>query len=155
MYCASSVGSPVQSFDQRTGTHPGPSPRRGAEAPGAHAADEVPRRGFVNPVAVSRGHGGAFPAGNRISARLFRRWMRWKIPQRVCRELARIVQEGLVNVRKHSAARQVLVRLTSANGHWQLAIEDNGQGFRFQDDSPRRNSTKWGKAPWSSGSASV
>src|SRR4029077_17677374 len=32
------------------------------------------------------------------------------MPQRICRELARIVQEGLVNVRKHSAARHVLVR---------------------------------------------
>src|SRR6202008_2730106 len=31
--------------------------------------------------------------------------------QRICRELARIVQEALVNVRKHSGAREVLLRM--------------------------------------------
>ena len=34
------------------------------------------------------------------------------MPQQVCRELARIVQEGLVNVRKHSRAQHVVVRLS-------------------------------------------
>ncbi len=38
------------------------------------------------------------------------------MPQQVCRELARIVQEGLVNVRKHSQAKQVLVRLGPMDG---------------------------------------
>ena len=37
------------------------------------------------------------------------------MPQRVCRELVRIVQEGLVNVRKHSKARHALVRLGSSS----------------------------------------
>lgn len=50
---------------------------------------------------------------------------------RVCRELVRIVQEGLVNVRKHSKARDVLVRLVSQEAGWKLTIEDNGQGFDF------------------------
>lgn len=50
---------------------------------------------------------------------------------RVCRELVRIVQEGLVNVRKHSKAREVLVGLLSQDGGWKLTIEDNGQGFDF------------------------
>lgn len=50
---------------------------------------------------------------------------------RVCRELVRIVQEALVNVRKHSKARQVLVRLVSQDEGWKLTIEDNGQGFDF------------------------
>ena len=50
---------------------------------------------------------------------------------RVCRELVRIVQEGLVNVRKHSKAREVLVRLISQDEGWKLTIEDNGQGFDF------------------------
>ncbi len=53
------------------------------------------------------------------------------MPQQVCRELARIVQEGLVNVRKHSGARQALVRLGSSNGRWNLVIEDDGRGFPF------------------------
>lgn len=51
--------------------------------------------------------------------------------QRVCREIARIVQEALVNVRKHSRAQHVLVRLHANNSHWQLTIEDDGRGFGF------------------------
>jgi signal transduction histidine kinase len=50
---------------------------------------------------------------------------------RVCRELVRIVQEALVNVRKHSRARQVLVRLFSKGGQWKLTVEDDGRGFDF------------------------
>ena len=50
---------------------------------------------------------------------------------RVCREVARIVQEGLVNVRRHSQAHNVLVRLGTQNGCWNLVIDDDGQGFPF------------------------
>ena len=53
------------------------------------------------------------------------------MPQRVCREVARIVQEALVNVRKHSKARQVLVRLDANHKCWKLMIEDDGRGFDF------------------------
>ncbi len=49
----------------------------------------------------------------------------------VCREVARIVQEALINIRKHSGASQVLVRFGMHSGHWRLVIEDNGQGFDF------------------------
>ncbi len=48
-----------------------------------------------------------------------------------CRELVRIVQEGLVNVRKHSAAQHVLVRFARENGTWKLTIADDGTGFGF------------------------
>ena len=51
---------------------------------------------------------------------------------RVCREVARIVQEALVNVRKHSKAKQVLVRMDAAKGVWRLSVEDNGKGFDWQ-----------------------
>jgi signal transduction histidine kinase len=51
---------------------------------------------------------------------------------RVCREVARIVQEGLVNVRKHSKAKQVLIRMDSGKTAWRLTIEDNGRGFDFE-----------------------
>jgi len=54
-----------------------------------------------------------------------------ELPQRVCRELARIVQESLVNVRKHSGAHHVLVRLARRAGILQLTVEDDGQGFAF------------------------
>ena len=50
---------------------------------------------------------------------------------RVGRELARIVQEALVNIRKHSDARNVLVRFAHGKGDWKLLIEDDGHGFDF------------------------
>ena len=53
------------------------------------------------------------------------------LPAQACRELARVVQEGLVNVRKHSRARSVYVRFGAQNGLWKLIIDDDGQGFPF------------------------
>ncbi len=53
------------------------------------------------------------------------------LAQKACRELARIVQESLVNVRKHSGAHHVLVRLAQRTGHLQLTVEDDGKGFSF------------------------
>ena len=50
---------------------------------------------------------------------------------RVCTELARIVQEALANVRKHSGASNVLVRFDGADGQWKLSVDDDGCGFRF------------------------
>src|SRR6266576_1043091 len=70
-----------------------------------------------------------------------------EMPQRVCRELARIVQEGLVNVRKHSGARLVLVRLSSNGGYWVLAIEDNGKGFPFSGRLSQVELDQLGKGP--------
>jgi signal transduction histidine kinase len=51
---------------------------------------------------------------------------------RVCRELAGVVQEALANVRKHSGATSVVVRLQPCGDEWQLAIDDNGRGFGFE-----------------------
>ena len=53
------------------------------------------------------------------------------LQQPVCRELARITQEALVNVRKHSGATHVLVQLLESKGSWELLIEDDGSGFPF------------------------
>lgn len=66
-----------------------------------------------------------------IAARFYSDLEELDMPQPVCRELARIVQEGLVNVRKHSGAHQVLVRLSAKDSHWKLSIEDDGRGFSF------------------------
>jgi signal transduction histidine kinase len=51
--------------------------------------------------------------------------------QRVCREVVRIVQEALVNVRKHSKARHVSVRLRANGSLWSITVEDDGTGFDF------------------------
>ncbi|MBI4464359.1 MAG: hypothetical protein HY647_06605 [Acidobacteria bacterium] len=50
---------------------------------------------------------------------------------RVCREVGRIVQEALVNVRRHSGAKNVVVSLTLQDGNWKLVIDDDGRGFPF------------------------
>ena len=51
---------------------------------------------------------------------------------RVCREVARIAQEALVNVRKHSSARAVVVNLGHNNNSWTMSVEDDGCGFGFE-----------------------
>jgi signal transduction histidine kinase len=53
------------------------------------------------------------------------------LPPHICREVAGIVQEALVNVRKHSGARNVLIRLGYQEGAWALTIDDDGRGFEF------------------------
>jgi signal transduction histidine kinase len=51
-------------------------------------------------------------------------------PQRV-RELVRIAQEALVNIRKHSGARTVVLRLEQSTDACVLTIDDDGHGFDF------------------------
>ena len=53
------------------------------------------------------------------------------LPPRVCTEVARILQEALVNIRKHSGAHNILVRLDAAGGHCKLIVDDDGHGFDF------------------------
>lgn len=66
-----------------------------------------------------------------ISTRFITDIQHLDMPQRVCREVLRIVQEGLVNVRKHSGARHALVRLAAGKERWNLVLEDDGKGFPF------------------------
>jgi signal transduction histidine kinase len=53
------------------------------------------------------------------------------VPPHVGHELVRILQEALVNVRKHSGACKVLVRCVPADGHLKVTIDDDGRGFDF------------------------
>ena len=69
------------------------------------------------------------------------------MPQRVCREILRIVQEGLVNVRKHSGARHALVRLASSKEKWNLTLEDDGKGFPFAGRYNQDQMEEAGKGP--------
>ena len=69
------------------------------------------------------------------------------MPQRVCRELLRIVQEGLVNVRKHSGARHALVRLGFNREQWTVTIEDDGKGFPFSGRLDQAQLDDMGKGP--------
>ena len=51
------------------------------------------------------------------------------LPSRMCGELARIVQEALVNVRRHSGAGRVRVRMACEPDEVTLSICDDGRGF--------------------------
>ncbi len=50
---------------------------------------------------------------------------------RTCRELVRIVQEALTNIRRHSGARHTLVHLAAQNGRYFLQVDDDGRGLAF------------------------
>ena len=60
-------------------------------------------------------------------------------------ELVRIAQEALVNVRKHSGAKNVLVRLSGSPQQCALVVEDDGCGLEFDgrltDDELERRHT--------------
>ena len=66
-----------------------------------------------------------------ISARFTCEEMKLDLPSKVCREMARILQEALVNVRKHSRAGHVVVQLRAAADDYKLVIQDDGVGFEF------------------------
>jgi signal transduction histidine kinase len=66
-----------------------------------------------------------------IAARFVSKLDRVALPPRACGEVVRILQEALVNVRKHSGARNVFVRCSIVNGHCVLSIDDDGRGFAF------------------------
>jgi len=82
-----------------------------------------------------------------ISARFVTDLDELDMPQKVCRELLRIVQESLVNVRKHSGARHALVRLGSSNGKWTLTVEDDGKGFPFEGRLNQQQMEDEGRGP--------
>ncbi len=44
-------------------------------------------------------------------------------------QMIRIVQESLTNVRKYAHARHAIVRVSRIDGHAEMRIEDDGQGF--------------------------
>lgn len=72
-----------------------------------------------------------FRSDSGVDARFVSELEEVNLPASACRELARVVQEGLVNVRKHSGARSVYVRFGAQNGLWRLVIDDDGCGFPF------------------------
>jgi signal transduction histidine kinase len=82
-----------------------------------------------------------------ISARFVTDVDELDMPQRVCRELVRIVQEGLVNVRKHSSARHALVRFAASGDQWILTLEDDGKGFPFSGRLTEAEMEQIGRGP--------
>lgn len=72
-----------------------------------------------------------FQRDTGISSRFVTMLADVSLPPRLCNQLARIVQEALVNARKHSGSQKVLVQLVHQDGRLKLAIEDDGRGFDF------------------------
>ena len=105
---------------------------------------DVDSRKFLSVVtdAVER-----FERETGISARFVTDIEKLEMPDKVCRELLRIVQEGLVNVRKHSRARHALVRLASSPSQWSLTMEDDGKGFPFSGRVTQDELERMGKGP--------
>jgi two-component system nitrate/nitrite sensor histidine kinase NarX len=67
--------------------------------------------------------------------------------RRVCTELIRILQEALVNVRKHSGAHHVSVHFGHENGGWKLRIEDDGCGMGFTGQMTSGELDAWSRVP--------
>jgi signal transduction histidine kinase len=82
-----------------------------------------------------------------IAAEFVSELERVDLAQKACQELARIVQESLVNVRKHSGAHHVLVRLAQRSGQLQLTVEDDGKGFSFSGRLSDAELETTGKGP--------
>ncbi len=72
-----------------------------------------------------------FQRDTGISSRFVTTMAEVSLPPRVCNQLARIVQEALVNARKHSRAQRVLVQLGQQDGRLKLVVDDDGRGFDF------------------------
>ncbi|HEY3383864.1 MAG TPA: histidine kinase [Vicinamibacterales bacterium] len=91
--------------------------------------DDVDPTNFVEHVAdtVER-----FQVRTGIRARFLCDLNEVALPPRVCRQLAAIVQESLANVRKHSGAKNVVVRFAQTPDGWCLDVEDDGTGFDFE-----------------------
>jgi signal transduction histidine kinase len=73
-----------------------------------------------------------FRRDSGISARFVAEGGVLALPPASALEIVRIVQESLVNVRKHSRATNVLVKLTQTGTSHRLTIEDDGCGFGFE-----------------------
>jgi signal transduction histidine kinase len=64
-----------------------------------------------------------------------------------CREVVRLVQEALVNVRRHSGASRVRIRLEADASAWGLVIEDDGKGLGFSGGLTHEEMRRTGRGP--------
>lgn len=69
------------------------------------------------------------------------------IERSTCGIVVRIAHEALANIRKHSCATDVGVHFDRKDGHWQLAIQDNGVGFPFSGKFSQSELKASGRGP--------
>jgi signal transduction histidine kinase len=77
-----------------------------------------------------------------ISVSLHVDGMRRDIPLSVKKNLYRIAQEALTNVRRHAKATQVEIRLRCTDDQLVMDVEDNGRGFVLHETLERAQSEK-------------
>lgn len=70
-----------------------------------------------------------------------------QLPPKICMEVVRIVQESLVNIRKHSHAKEAHVIFSRQNGNFLLRIIDNGRGFGFSGSRTQEELRATGSGP--------
>jgi signal transduction histidine kinase len=68
-----------------------------------------------------------------ISVQLVVNGMKKDIPVGVKKNLYRIAQEALTNVRRHAKASEVEIRLLGTEDQLEMRVSDNGRGFHLQD----------------------
>lgn len=54
-----------------------------------------------------------------------------KLPNRVAREALKIIQEALLNINKHSGAKNISIELNNTGSELQITIQDDGIGLEF------------------------
>ncbi len=69
------------------------------------------------------------------------------LPPRVCGEMLRILQEALVNVRKHSDAHSVEIFLRGGERAYAIEVADDGRGFDFYGRMEFEELKAQGKGP--------
>jgi signal transduction histidine kinase len=77
-----------------------------------------------------------------ISVSLVVDGLRKDIPVGVKKNLYRIAQEALTNVRRHAKASEVEIRLHTTEDQLELSVTDNGRGFKLPDALERAQSEK-------------
>jgi signal transduction histidine kinase len=108
------------------------------KTPGVTSGELIP---FLENLVLKFGH------ETGIAARFESHLGEPSLPAKACHEVARIVQEALVNVRKHSRATHVEVVVNSDGRDFVLIIEDNGAGSKLNSWDYTENGTLRGWQP--------
>jgi len=80
-------------------------------------------------VEALRGYVQEFEKENGLSVNLCIEPEKLDLPRKVSSEIYQIIHEGLTNIKKHAAARQVLIKLNRDDTAASLMISDDGCGF--------------------------
>lgn len=80
---------------------------------------------------LMRGFGERFRQESGLALDLLMEDIGAEVPDRVCREIFQIYREALHNIKKHSQASHVVVKLWHDEVRVSLVVDDNGRGFSF------------------------